>query len=45
MKKYVMMVMAMSLLLSSCAIGGSLNAGGGSRGVGVGIGVGTGVRF
>lgn len=44
MKKYVMMIV-MSLLLSSCAIGGSINAGGGSSGVGVGVGVGTGVRF
>lgn len=44
MKKYVMMIV-MSLLLSNCAIGGSINAGGGSSGVGVGVGVGTGVRF
>ncbi|GJJ79686.1 hypothetical protein [Pasteurella canis] len=44
MKKNIMMII-MSLIISGCAIGGSVNAGGGSSGVGVGIGIGTGVRF
>lgn len=44
MKKYII-CMLMSLIVSSCAVGGSVNAGGGSSGVGVGLGIGTGVRF
>ncbi|SUC09665.1 Uncharacterised protein [Pasteurella canis] len=44
MKKNIMMII-MSLIISGCAIGGSVNAGGGSSGIGVGIGIGTGVRF
>ncbi|MGC6378104.1 hypothetical protein ACNO7L_09910 [Bisgaard Taxon 45] len=44
MKKYIIFIL-MSLIVSSCAVGGSVNAGGGSSGVGVGVGIGTGVRF
>ncbi|HHE3633799.1 lipoprotein [Pasteurella multocida] len=44
MKKYIIFIL-MSLIVSGCAVGGSVNAGGSSSGVGVGIGIGTGVRF
>ncbi|HHE3643198.1 TPA: hypothetical protein ACY38L_000794 [Pasteurella multocida] len=44
MKKYVIFIL-MSLIVSGCVVGGSVNAGGGSSGVGVGVGIGTGVRF
>ncbi|EGP06063.1 TPA: hypothetical protein ACY37W_000347 [Pasteurella multocida] len=44
MKKYVIFIL-MSLIVSGFAVGGSVNAGGGSSGVGVGVGIGTGVRF
>lgn len=44
MKKYIIFIL-MSLIVSGCAVGGSVNAGGGSSDVGVGIGIGTGVRF
>lgn len=44
MKKYIIFIL-MSLIVSGCAVGGSVNAGGSSSGVGVGVGIGTGVRF
>ncbi|MFC1185727.1 hypothetical protein ACFG0A_01250 [Pasteurella multocida] len=44
MKKYIIFIL-MSLIVSGCAVGGSVNAGGSSSCVGVGIGIGTGVRF
>ncbi|RKR76993.1 hypothetical protein [Otariodibacter oris] len=43
MKKFLVLIMAITL--AGCAIGGSVNAGGGSNGVGVGFGLGTGIRF
>ncbi|WP_281255518.1 hypothetical protein [Pasteurella oralis] len=44
MKKCIMMIV-ISLVMSGCAVGGSVSAGGGNSGVGIGVGIGTGARF
>ncbi|TCP13459.1 hypothetical protein EV697_102345 [Bisgaardia hudsonensis] len=43
MKK--LMLILCIITLSGCAVGGGINASGGTSGIGLGIGLGTGMRF